>query len=119
MTTVPAEYLSADYGFSAMDEPTIQQPVVQPVVDINFDDRFDSIDEKLDRVLIEFSRMQDGVAANATESEMREKIRSLEAIVVPLLNNLLKTAEKEWIHWPNRREVCQRQLDAVLKITRG
>jgi hypothetical protein len=119
LTTVPAEYLSSDYGFTATDEPTIVNPVVQPVINTDLDERFDSIDEKLDRVIIEFERMQDGVAANATETEMRDKIRKLEAIVVPLLNNLLKTADKEWIHWPNRREICQKQLDAVLKITRG
>ena len=119
MTSVPAEYLSSDYGFTATDEPTITNPVAQPIINSDLDDRFDSLDEKLDRVLIEFSRMQDNVASSATEDEMREKIRQLEAIVVPLLNNLLKTADKEWIHWPNRREICQKQLDAVLKITRG
>jgi len=119
MTSVPAEYLSSDYGFTATDEPTTTTPVVQPIINSDLDDRFDSLDEKLDRVLVEFSRMQDNVASSATEDEMREKIRQLEAIVVPLLNNLLKTADKEWIHWPNRREICQKQLDAVLKITRG
>jgi len=120
---VPAEYLGTDYGFSAVDEPPSTTPTIVekevPVLNVDLDDRFDSVDEKLDRILIEFSRMSDNVAANATEDEMRESIRSLEAIIVPLLNNLLKTADKEWIHWPNRREVVQRQLDAVLKITRG
>jgi hypothetical protein len=118
---IPAEYLGQDYGFSAVDEPDFAKPAPaeQPVINIDLDDRFDSVDEKLDRILIEFSRMQNNVASSATETEMRDKIRQLEAIVVPLLNNLLKTADKEWIHWPNRREVCQRQLDAVLKITRG
>jgi regulator of PEP synthase PpsR (kinase-PPPase family) len=121
MTNVPAEYLGTDYGFSAVDEPDFAKPtqVEQSTLNIDLDDRFDSMDEKLDRILIEFGRMHNNVAASATEDEMREKIRQLEAIVVPLLNNLLKTADKEWIHWPNRREICQRQLDAVLKISRG
>ena len=120
-TNIPPEYLGTDYGFSAVDEPDFAKPTVTetPVLNVNLDDRFDSVDEKLDRILVEFSRMTDNVASSATETEMRDKIRQLEAIVVPLLNNLLKTADKEWIHWPNRREVCQRQLDAVLKITRG
>jgi hypothetical protein len=125
MTNVPAEYLSFDFGFSAVDEkdmlakqkaPTVEAPVIDTST---IEEKFDRIDEKLDQVLIEFARMQDNVAANATEDEMRDKIRQLEAIIVPLLNNLLKTADKEWIHWPNRRETVQLQLDKVLKITRG
>jgi hypothetical protein len=121
MSNIPPEYIGTDYGFSAVDEPDFAKPTVTetPVFNTDLDDRFDTLDEKLDRILVEFSRMTDNVASTATETEMREKIRQLEAIVVPLLNNLLKTADKEWIHWPNRREVCQRQLDAVLKITRG
>jgi len=120
-TQVPAEYLSNDYGFSAFDEPPVSQPTVvpQPTINVDLDDRFDRVDEKLDRMLIELSRMKDEVAVSATEDEMREKIRTLEAIIVPLLNNLLKTADKDWIHWPNRREAVQKQLDKVLQITRG
>jgi hypothetical protein len=38
---------------------------------------------------------------------------------MPLLVNLLKTADKEYIHWPNRATQVQSTIDKVLAITRG
>lgn len=125
MVNVPVEYLGFDYGFSAVDESEMlakKQVIVTeaPVVDMTaLESKFDNLNDKLDRLLIAVNSVEDNIATDATDQEIRDKIRQLEAIVVPLLNNLLKTADKEWIHWPNRREVCQKQLDRVLSITRG
>ena len=56
---------------------------------------------------------------NTSEAELRDKIRMLEAITVPLLNNLLKTADKDYIFWPNRGPTIEKKLQKVLEITRG
>jgi hypothetical protein len=53
------------------------------------------------------------------EQELALKVKTLEAIIVPLLNNLIKTADKEYIYWPDRKEKCQEMLEKVLKTTRG
>ena len=91
---IPQEYLGYDFGFTGVDESEIKQDVLQ------------ALDEK-DQALSE------------KEQELQHKIKVLESIIVPLLNNLIKTADKAYIHWPNRKEKCQEMLDKVLKTTRG
>lgn len=91
---VPQEYADYDFGFTGVDESEIKQDVL------------DALNEK-DQALTE------------KEQELQHKIKVLESIIVPLLNNLIKTADKAYIHWPNRKEKCQEMLDKVLKTTRG
>mgnify|MGYP003385571897 FL=1 len=50
--------------------------------------------------------------------DLSSDIRELEKIIVPLLSNLIKTADNDYIHWPNRATICQDYLDKVLAITR-
>ena len=91
---VPQEYADYDFGFTGVDESEIKQDVL------------DALNEK-DQALTE------------KEQELQHKIKVLESIIVPLLNNLIKTADKAYIHWPNRKEKCQEMLEKVLKTTRG
>lgn len=49
---------------------------------------------------------------------LKGNIHTLEQIIVPLLLNLIKTANSAYIHWPNRAPACQGYLDKVLAITR-
>jgi hypothetical protein len=91
---IPQEYLGYDFGFTGVDESEIKQDVL------------DALNEK-DQALTE------------KEQELAHKVKVLESIIVPLLNNLIKTADKAYIHWPNRKEKCQEMLEKVLKTTRG
>jgi glutaredoxin 2 len=91
---VPQEYLGFDFGFTGVDETEIKQDVI------------DALNEK-DQALTD------------KEQELQEKIKILESLIVPLLNNLIKTADKAYIHWPNRKDKCQEMLEKVLKTTRG
>jgi hypothetical protein len=91
---IPQEYLGFDFGFTGVDESEIKQDVLQEL-------------SAKDQALTE------------KEQELQQKIKVLESIIVPLLNNLIKTADKAYIHWPNRKEKCQEMLEKVLKTTRG
>jgi hypothetical protein len=53
------------------------------------------------------------------QGEVKSNLDQLEQLVVPLLVNLMKNPEKEYIYWPNRKEKIQEQIDKVLKLTRG
>lgn len=92
--SIPQEYLGYDFGFTGVDESEIKQDVLQAL-----DEKEQALTEK--------------------EKELANKIKTLEAIIIPLLNNLIKTADKAYIHWPNRKEKCQEMLDIVLTTTRG
>jgi len=39
--------------------------------------------------------------------------------MMPLLVNLLKSSDKEYIRWANREEAVQKQIDRLLALTRG
>jgi hypothetical protein len=91
---VPQEYADYDFGFTGVDESEIKQDVVQEL-------------SAKDQALTE------------KERELAEKVKVLESIIIPLLNNLMKTADKSYIYWPNRKEKCQEMLEKVLKTTRG
>ena len=94
MVKVPQEYLGFDFGFTGVDETEIKQDVI------------DALNEK-DQALTD------------KETELQEKIKILESIIVPLLNNLIKTADRAYIHWPNRKDKCEEMLQKVLSTTRG
>lgn len=94
MVKVPQEYLGYDFGFTGVDESEIKQDVLQEL-------------SAKDQALTE------------KEQELAQKIKVLESIIVPLLNNLIKTSDKAYIHWPNRKDKCQEMLEKVLKTTRG
>ena len=52
------------------------------------------------------------------EEEYTVKMDNIEKLIMPLLYNLLKNPDKEYILWPNRTEVIQRQIDKILQVTR-
>lgn len=45
------------------------------------------------------------------QEDMQAKLEGLRKMILPLLNNLKKNPEKEYIHWPNRVE----KIDAFIK----
>ena len=51
-------------------------------------------------------------------SEVRGKLQQVEQMILPLLYNLQKNPDKEYIHWPNRKDIIQKQIDKILQVTR-
>lgn len=47
------------------------------------------------------------------------KMQELEKLVLPFFTKLLKTADKEYIYWPNRTAAVEAQIQKILTITRG
>lgn len=53
-----------------------------------------------------------------TVEEYRERMIQIEKLVLPFFSKLLKTADKEYIYWPNRKEAIEKQIEKILKLTR-
>ena len=129
---IPEEYSKADFGFSAIDEATYKaqqavNEVTPPSIDENDVNRailnaLSPLEDKID-LLLKQKRASDDenvqMAITGANEDAAGKVSQLEEIIMPLLVNLLKTADKEYIHWPNRKEICEKQLEKVLEITRG
>lgn len=133
MSNIPQEYLSGfDFGFNAVEEMPQSEveadttPSTEDVEGIN--DNINRIENKLDDVAkainILTTRMTDlddefDVVKANTEQEVKDKLTQVEKLIMPLLVNLLKTSDKDYIHWPNRKETIQGQIDKLLSYTRG
>jgi hypothetical protein len=129
MTIIPEEYTKIDYGFSGVDEiPTTTTTETLPsTIDENDITRvilnaLNPLEDKLDLLLQRKVATDDdnfALAVAEAETIYKTKITELEKIIMPLLVNLLKTADKEYIYWPNRAPIIQEAVDKVLAITRG
>jgi hypothetical protein len=129
---IPEEYSKADFGFSAIDEATYKaqqavNEVTPPSIDENDVNRailnaLSPLEDKID-LLLKQKRASDDenvqMAITGANEDAAGKVSQLEEIIMPLLVNLLKTADKEYIHWPNRENAINEQIKKVLKITRG
>ena len=89
--TIPKEYLdlSNDFGFTLVNEEEVAEPLVTDV-------------------------------KSATVEELKEKLLSVEKLIIPLLVNLMKDSDtKDYIKWPNRKVVIEKQIEKILLITRN
>lgn len=75
-----------------------------------FDFGFTAVDEE---ELEAVQKVQD------TASSTEEKLERLYSAIVPLLSNLKKNPEKDYILWPNRLEKVEEFENLLLKIYRG
>lgn len=54
-----------------------------------------------------------------TVEEFQQRMTQLEKLVLPFFTKLLKTADKEYIYWPNRKALVESQIQKILTLTRG
>ena len=106
-----------DFGFTAVDEPDTQAPApAQPTVDS------DAILDKLAQLEAKVLNADNSGMVNEhralIESDVSSKLRDVEDLVLPLLYNLQKNPEKEYIHWPNRTAVIDKQIEKIKAVTR-
>ena len=82
-----------------------------------------NIEGKLDTLLERVSDTEatDEEIERKVKEETTEKMKDLEKLVLPLLVNFIKpeSLEQEYIYWPNRKEIIERQIQRILSITRG
>ena len=132
--TIPAEYLAFrkedDFGFSAVDESTLTRLtdpntledtiLVRETVEQS-SESLHRVEEKLDAMLSLYNQGKLGLDAERQNmtTEVQANLKELEQLIMPLLVNLMKNPEKEYIYWPNRTAKIQDQIDKVLALTRG
>jgi len=134
MRQIPPEYLAFrqqdDFGFSAIDESdvnrtinpnTLEETVVVRESIAQSSEALQRVEDKLDEMLSLYNQGKLGLEAerDKMEAEVKSNLKELEVLIVPLLVNLMKNPEKEYIYWPNRKEKIQEQIDKVLSLTRG
>lgn len=129
---IPQEYLlrtAEDFGFSAVDETevtqtvdpnTLETTVIKEVVSTS-SEAVARVEQKLDTILQLYNDDRLGIEMERQrlEEQTSGKLMELEKMMVPLLVNLMKNPDKEYIYWPNRKDKIQDQINRILQITRG
>jgi len=82
-----------------------------------FDFGFTAVDEE-DLHTVEISKKIAQESA-ATAEQLTERLDRLYNAITPLLNNLKKNPEKEYILWPNRLKKVEEFEDYIQKIYSG
>lgn len=50
--------------------------------------------------------------------EYKHRLEDVETLILPFLKKLRDTGDKEYIYWPNRKQVLDAQIEKLLKLTR-
>jgi hypothetical protein len=91
------------------------------------------LDKDIQKILAEFDDSDDFGFSTVSEDEYNKvindtagtaeayktKLAEVEKMIIPFLTKLLKTADKEYIYWPNRKPVIESQIQKILKLTRS
>ena len=86
-------------------------------LDESFDFGFSIVDEAELEVLQEAQETITTVSAEAATLE--ERLSKLYNMVMPLLNNLAKNPDKNYIYWPNRHTKIEQFRDQLDKVYLG
>lgn len=136
MTTIPQEYLDSgfDFGFTAVDDPDNIEVQAPPAPTVNTEEisgpileRIGNLEASVAEALNILERLEQVGTPNLDTDEYKaliqkdtkEKLKQIESLIMPLLVNLMKNPEKDYIHWPNRSPLIQKQIDKILAITRS
>ena len=120
-----------DFGFSTVseDEYKAQQTTVVNTAKEVASTATASMKPELEKIESKISSLTDSMRVMQDDLEVRKeelkdkwgvKMNEVEDLILPLLQNLAKDGDKrEWIRWPNRTDLLNKQIDAITAVTRG
>jgi len=107
-----------DFGFTAVDEVPSEAPVQPAAPSIDEDKILDKLAELERKILNADNSGMVNEHRALIETDVSTKLRDVEDLVLPLLYNLQKNPEKEYIHWPNRTAIIDTQIEKIKAVTR-
>ena len=108
-----------DFGFTAVDEvPSESTPQHPAAPSIDSDEIMDKLQQLEAKILSADNSGMINEHRALIESDVATKLRDVEDLVLPLLFNLQKNPEKEYIHWPNRTAIIDKQIEKIKAVTR-
>jgi molecular chaperone GrpE (heat shock protein) len=120
-----------DFGFSTVSEDEYK---AQHTTEVNTarevaSTATASMKPELEKIESKISSLTDSMRVMQDDLELRKeelkdkwgiRMNEVEDLILPLLQNLAKDGDKrEWIRWPNRTDLLNKQIDAITAVTRG
>lgn len=112
-----------DFGFTAVDDVPISttapsEPVQATLPEGSLDSIMDKLDQLESRILSADNTGMINEHRALLEADVSGKLKDVELLILPLLQNLKKNPEKDYIHWPNRTAIIDKQIEKILAVTR-
>lgn len=110
------------FGFMAVNEDELKEIIGGSATKDVTPEEIEQIQDKLNLIL-EMNSTCDG--ANAVKAQydelMKVKMSEIEQLVLPLLINLKKNGDKDYLYWPGAQRTAQvdLQMERILNITKG
>ena len=118
--------MNYDFGFTTVDEDEVQEfeTAVQEKVAKATQQETGALEAKMDKLLKlreDDSSYQILFEKRKAELEdiYKDQMKKVEKLILPLLHNLMKNPENEYIKWPNRTDIVQKQINKIVALTRG
>ena len=118
--------MNYDFGFTTVDEDEVQEfeTSLQEKVAKATQHETGALEAKMDKLLKlreDDSSYQILFEKRKAELEdvYKDQMKKVERLILPLLHNLMKNPENEYIKWPNRTDIVQKQINRIVGITRG
>lgn len=108
---------SADFGFTA-----VNQDELSSIVSPQSNPEINNIKEKLDLILEMNSTCEGAIAVKAQYDQLvKARMEEIEKNIIPLLLNLKKNKDRDYIYWPGtqRQAQCDLQLQKIISVTRA
>ena len=108
-----------DFGFSTVDEDEVKEfeSEVKSRVAVETASVSAGLEDKINKLLQ--AREGDTGRVEELEKKRKEDLLKVEKIIMPLLNNLMKNPDNEYIKWPNRKVVIEKQIKKIVNVTRS
>ena len=84
------------------------------------DSKIDMLSKLVSKSLNELDDHKENLTSIDSKKELdfKDRLIECEKLILPLLQNLMKNEEKEYIYWPNRTPILEKQIQKVYSITR-
>ena len=85
------------------------------------DAKIDNMGRLLSQALTELDNAKENSLASTDQLvvQYKDKLLEVEKMILPLLYNLMKNEEKEYIYWPSRKPIITQQIENIKKLTRS
>ena len=112
-----------DFGFTAVDEiPQGEIDTPEPVVAQLDTSQIQPIMDKLERLEALIVNNDDSSMINEhrelVQQDVVSQLKQVEDLIHPLLYNLQKNPDKDYIHWPGRNSIIDKQIEKIKSVTR-
>ena len=118
--------MNYDFGFTTVDEDEVQEfeTALQEKVAKATQQETGALESKMDKLLkLREDDSSYQLLFEKRKSELeevyKEQMKKVEKLILPLLHNLMKNPENEYIKWPGRTTIVQKQINKIVAITRG